>query len=364
MTWDVIVVGAGSAGAATALQTARHGLATLLVDKHGFAEAGARWVNGVHGRAFDEAGVERPRAPELRAAGHRFHLVAGWGPYALTFDDTGVLDVDMRLLIERLRAEAARAGAELRERCAVTAIRPGTATTARGVERARVIVDATGLGGLFRSEKPRRADVCAAAQGVYAVRDRQLAEAFFARFEATPGETVCFTSVAGGYSIVSARLEGDELSVLTGSLPALGHPPGRSLRDEFVSRHDWIGELRFGGHAPIPLHRPHRRLTFLEGAHAVVRLGDAAGQVYAAHGSGIGAQLVAARMLAERIARAGASGAHAWERAWHRRFGPAFFAADAFRRVSMRLGPEALGFAMRRGLMPKSLVRLGFTAGL
>ena len=104
MSWDVIVVGAGSAGAAAALQCARRGLSTLLVDKHAFADAGARWVNGVHGRAFDEGEVERPGAPELRAAGHRFHLVAGWGPYAVTFEDTGVLDVDMRLLIERLRS--------------------------------------------------------------------------------------------------------------------------------------------------------------------------------------------------------------------------------------------------------------------
>ncbi len=373
MSWDVIVVGGGSAGAAAAFQCARSGLATLLLEKHAWSDAGACWVNGVYRGAFDEAGMAQPEAPELRAAGHRFHLVAGWGPHRLTIEDTGVIDVDMRHLVLRLRAGARAAGAELREQSAVRAIRPGLVETAEGSERARVVIDASGLGGVFRSEKPKPNEVCTAAQGVYAIHDLAAAHAFFAGFGAAPGETVCFASVAGGYSIVAARIEtlaveggevSHELSILTGSLPALGFASGKALRDDFAARHAWIGEMRFGGHAPIPLHRPRRRLAFMDGANAVVRLGDAAGQVYAAHGSGIGAQLVAATMLAERIAKDGPRGAVAFERAWHRRFGPAFLAADAFRRVSTLLGPGMIELLLRRGLMPKRLLRLGFSAGL
>jgi flavin-dependent dehydrogenase len=102
----------------------------------------------------------------------------------------------------------------------------------------------------------------------------------------------------------------------------------------------------------------------VSGEHAVVRLGDAAGQVFAAHGSGIGAQLVAGRMLATAFVEHGARGTTKFERQWHRRFGPAFFAADAFRRMTRLFGPRTVDFVLRSGLVPKALIRAGFTAGL
>lgn len=366
MTWDVIVVGGGSAGAAAASQCARFGLGTLLLERRRFEVAGASWVNGIFGAAFDEAGIARPSAPELRAQGHRFVLVAGWGPHSVAIDETGVVDVDMRLLVARLREDARAHGAELRDETRVESLSCGAAILADGTTlEAPIIIDASGLGGLFRRVKPRPRDVCAAAQGVYRIRDHDRAGGFFAELGAEAGETVCFASVAGGYSIVNARIEGDELSVLAGSLPALGHVSGRQLRDEFARRHDWIGEPVFGGHGPIPLHRPHRRLAFGEAKEqVVVRFGDSAGQVFAAHGSGIGAHLVGARMLAERLARDGPAGAFVFERAWHRRFGLKFLAADVFRRASMRLGPRVLATMIRTRMLPTGLVRVGFSAGL
>ena len=379
--YDLIVVGGGSAGSAVARATAQAGLGTVLLEKGSLDDAGAGWVNGVHGRSFDEAGVARPEAPERRATRplvgvsdhgpHHFHLVAGWGPDRLSFTDTGVLEVDMRLLNRRLRKDAAEAGAELRSNTRVISLddrKNGALKTSRGDLRARVIVDATGLGGFFRPDKPRPADICAAAQGVYRVQDRGAAYAWFESQRATPGDTVCFASVAGGYSIVSARLEegeaGPELSVLTGSLPALGHPSGLALRNAFVASHAFIGPMLFGGQAPIPLHRPRLRLAFTAGSTTVVRVGDAAGLVYAAHGSGIGAQLIAARMLAEDLSTHGPSGAFRFQGRWHRRFLAEFVAADTFRRLSAKLDGRTLGFLMRRGLMPKALVARGFLAGL
>ncbi len=378
-TWDVIIVGGGSAGSAVAVQCARRGMSTLLLEKGSLDKAGAHWVNGVSARQFDEADIARPIAPELRAGGHRFHMIAGRGPEKLVFEDTGVLEVDMRHLITRLQNEARMAGAELREHAHVLGRDGARVVTRQGVERGRFIVDATGLGGLFFPEKPRPTDICAAAQGVYQITDLAAAENWFRIYGAEPGETICFTSIEGGYSILTVRIEycapptdGDlsgavepELAVLTGSLPALGHKAGRAIRDELVKSLPWAGEMLFGGQAPIPLHRPHRRLAFVKGDHAVIRVGDAAGQVFAAHGSGIGAQLLAGKMLAEALSTHGLEGATRFERAWHRRFGPVFVAADLVRRLSARIsGPRALAFIMRHGLLPRTLVLKGFDAGL
>jgi flavin-dependent dehydrogenase len=373
--WDVLIVGGGSAGSAVAFQCARRGLSTLLLEKGDLGTAGAHWVNGVSARQFDAADLARPVAPELRAGGHRFHLFAGHGPDKLVLPDTGVLEVDMRHLIARLQREARAHGAVLRSHAHVLGRDGACVVTRQGVERARFIIDATGLGGLFFAEKPRPTDVCAAAQGVYAITDVDAARAWFADHGAEAGDTVCFASVAGGYSILSARLEfcappdtatvEPELAVLTGTLPALGNPSGRAIRDDFARSLQWVGPMRFGGQAPIPLHRPHRRLAFIEKDCAVIRVGDAAGQVYAAHGSGIGAQLIAGKMLADALMSRDLEGARRFERDWHRRFGAQFIAADLARRLSTRLsGPKLLGFLMRHGLLPQALVTKGLEAGL
>ena len=62
---------------------------------------------------------------------------------------------------------------------------------------------------------------------------------------------------------------------------------------------DLAMSLRFGGQRAIPLGRPHDTLA----SDRVALVGDAARQVFSAHGSGIGAGMVAARMLVDAIVR-------------------------------------------------------------
>jgi glycine/D-amino acid oxidase-like deaminating enzyme len=79
---DVAVVGAGTAGAAVAAFAAERGLSVVCIERRALADAGARWVNGVAGWMFDEAGLARPSGDELIAEGGAFHLIAGFGPWA------------------------------------------------------------------------------------------------------------------------------------------------------------------------------------------------------------------------------------------------------------------------------------------
>lgn len=353
--YDVIVVGAGTAGAATAYQCARRGMSVLCLERRSLGEAGARWVNGVHAAAFDLADIPQPVAPEKLSKGVDFHLIAGQGPEKVVIRDHELMELDMRELVARLQTMAAAAGVVFRDETAVRAFDGATITTEHGEIRAAYFVDASGLNGvrlLDQAPVPPR-DLCVAAQQVHSVRDRDAARAFCERFDARPGETLCMTGVAGGYSILNVRVDDDHVSVLTGSIPAAGHRSGRTVLKEFVRQHDWVGDKRFGGSRAIPLGRP--RSVLGRGNTALV--GDAAKQVFAAHGSGIGAGMVAGRYLAESLADG--RGTEGYQADWTRDFGGLFRAYDTFRRFSETLDADTLAELMRSGLMDAELTRAG-----
>jgi flavin-dependent dehydrogenase len=190
-----------------------------------------------------------------------------------------------------------------------------------------------------------RRHICAAAQANHEVRDRAAAEAFFHEHDVTPGDVLCFTGVAGGYSIVNVRLHDDELGILTGSVPADGHPSGQALLDEFVRTHPWVGRRLFGGARAIPLRRPFARL----GAGRVALLGDAGCQVFSAHGSGIAQGLLAARRLADTLAEDGTPADYG--RSFLRAHGGLLASYDLFRRFSQTLDVQDLERMMRAGLL-------------
>ncbi|MBT9555440.1 MAG: FAD-binding protein [Myxococcales bacterium] len=344
--FDVVVVGAGTAGAAAAADLAGRGLRTLCIDRRPLNGAGATWVNAVPRWAFDDAGIEPPRGDELLGEGHRFNIVCGYGPEKITLDEHGVLEVDMRLLVARLHALAAQRGATLEGETSALACRGDVLDTSAGPVRARWIVDASGLAGsgLFEAPPVAREDLCVAAQEVREVNDPVAARAFFARHGVEPGDTLCFTGIAGGFSIINVRLDGEQLSILCGSIPAFGNPSGQKMLDQFVASNPFIGPKRFGGARAIPLARPRERLV----RGNVIALGDVAGQVFSAHGSGIGAGLVAARMLGEALA---AGRPYDYAARWQRRFGGTFAAYDVFRRFSQTLTEGDLRELMRAGLI-------------
>src|SRR5690606_14363626 len=97
-TWtgDVVVVGAGSAGANAAGQLARRGRSVLLLERRPLARAGADWSNGVVKWQFDLAGVAMPSGDERTGEGRqRVHLRTPDDEPAVVIDDNPLLGVDM-----------------------------------------------------------------------------------------------------------------------------------------------------------------------------------------------------------------------------------------------------------------------------
>ncbi len=371
---DVLVVGAGSAGAGAALALARSGHRVLVVDRREVGATGARWVNAVPAWCFDEAGIARPSGNELWKHGGTFRMVAPGGGATVAHDGRDPMaHVDMRHLVARLVAEATKSGArflagrvrsvELDARGRVVSVALETPQgRALGAVRPRLVVDASGMGGAVRERVPvlRSAcvpvdgdDLCVAAQYQYEVRDPAGLRALLARHGAEPGDDLAFPGTCGGYSTLTlfTRRELDEVGVLAGSIPSTRSLGGAAMIDEFVSGASWLGERTFGGQGPIPVRRPYDSL----GGGGVALVGDAACQVFASHGSGVGMGLIAGSVLAEAANRASDPGAddvvHAYERMFRRRYGGLLAASDAFRRFSQRLDPKTAGALLRAGLV-------------
>lgn len=141
LRFDVVILGAGSAGAALAGMLAAAGRKVALVEARRFEVGGARWVNDVPPWMFDCAGVGRPEHPERSSDHMPVTLVGGAASARLAAGLRPVWGFDMRRLTERLRAEALRAGAEPFEEATLDAVEE------RGGRLDAVVLRARRVGG-------------------------------------------------------------------------------------------------------------------------------------------------------------------------------------------------------------------------
>src|SRR5690606_24952863 len=98
-------------------------------------------------------------------------------------------------------------------------------------------------------------------------------------------------------------------------------------------------------------------------APGIALVGDAACQVFPAHGSGIGIGLIAGRMLADAVEDASDPGNEnvlwRYQAAFQREFGGLLVASDIFRRLSTEMGEEGVVALVRSGLMTMSATEGG-----
>ncbi len=332
--YNLVVLGAGHAGAATALFAAEAGLRVALIERRPLDEAGARWVNDAPAWMFERVGLtDLPGS--ISSGGHTARLFGDDGGGGLAVRAERVAAIDMRLLGSTLVSRAESRGAVVRDRAGQVAVEGDTVRWQGEAVRADFVVDASGLAGinLLGRAPSLRTDLCVAAQDMRIVKNLDQAHSYLSAHGGEGEDSIVTLCPAGGYSVLNVRLIGEQVFVLAGSIPALGFATGRKIIDDFVARQPWIGERVYGGERAIPLAPPLE--PFVRGRWAQV--GDAARQVFAAHGSGTGSGLIAARLLVDALVEKQDLGLYASR--WFRELGPTHFVYDLLRRASRQLRP-------------------------
>ncbi|MEZ5239565.1 MAG: hypothetical protein R2716_11710 [Microthrixaceae bacterium] len=201
----------------------------------------------------------------------------------------------------------------------------------------------------------RGGELCSATDQVHRVADPDGARRFLERHGARPGEGVSTLGTNGGFSTRGLTVSADisEVSVLVGCLANGRYGTGPRMLEELRRDEPWIGDPVEVGTGVIPLRRTYARIT----SPGIALVGDAACQVFPAHGSGIGMGLMAGTMLAETVEGAPDPG-------WRPPLGPPGPLAprvrrhsaqfDGFRRMSTALGAEGVAEMMGAGLMTEA----------
>lgn len=289
--FDVLVVGAGPAGSATAIHLARGGARVLLADRASFPRD-KPCGGGLTGRALRRIPVDP--TPVVERSVDRFALRLGYGSsFSRTHSETVIAMTQRRRLDAFLASAAADAGADFRENARVDAIEldPGgvTATVGGNRVRANVCVGADGANGVVARVAEIEADI---VRGVALEGNVPLSALDIPYLERTA--VIELGIVPGGYGWVFPK--GDHANLGVGGWASEG-PRLRSHLDRLAQSYGVQPEL-----TEVRGHRlPMRRLGAPAQQGSVLLVGDAAGLVDPLSGDGMYEAFTSAELAAEAI---------------------------------------------------------------
>ncbi len=329
---DVVVVGAGPGGSATAAYLAQHGLDVVLLEKTSFPRdkicgdgLTPRAVRELVHLGVDTTGWRRSRG--LRIVGGGQHFTLDW-PESSTFPGHGLVRTRAQL-DETLARHAERRGARLIERASVTEPtlshsgrvtgvhakrmdERGRATGETLTVRAPVVVAADGVSSRLATAagRPKRADrVMGVAVRAYYHSEALAAEDYLVSYlELWTTDDMGGRILMPGYGWIFP-LEDGRANVGLGILDtssAFGNTDYKDVLHRWIDtlaptwgfEHDLAAGPIRGAALPMGFNR-----TPLY-ADGLVLVGDAAGMVNPFNGEGIDYALEAARVSAELIAQA------------------------------------------------------------
>lgn len=379
---DVAILGAGIAGCHLAQLLAHTGISVALIDHLGLSCSGPDWINAVPLWMFDEAGLEGPQGQELFDLNERFIVRAPDQKTRVIVDDLHVADVHMGQLGKRLKEKfvKGKVGLFLHGNITSCQFNNDRLTKIAGESQdlgafsiqAPLFVDASGIKAILRKSHPQSSrywpliassDMCTAAQRTLEIKDPHGALTFLEKNNFAPGDILADVGFMGGYSLFRIQIDKsiNHISILCGIRALPEFLGAQTLVSQFVGKNAWIGKVFIDGRGVIPIKAPYRKLT----SSGLALIGDAACQVYAAHGSGIGIGLIAAKMLADSLIAArylghdlgGPEALGGYQRAFHQRYYRRLYFSEHFRKFSQSLKPESMIRLIESGMLSSGLLK-------
>ena len=290
--FDVLVVGAGPAGSATAMHLARGGARVLLADKARFPRD-KPCGGGLTGRALRHAPCEVE--PVVEHVVDRMVVRAAYGSKVSKASPRALIRMTQRRRLDQhLVEQAVAAGVEFRDAAAVGDVEVRE-------DAAEANVDGTRIGAAFLVGADGANGVVARAVGIDAGIVRGVAlegNASWDDLERDPYEETAWVElgvVPGGYGWVFPK--GDHANLGVGGWMSEG-PKLRAHLDRLAREHR-VDPARLES---VRGHRlPMRTLGTPAGRGRVLLVGDAAGLVDPLSGDGIYEAFVSAKLAAEAI---------------------------------------------------------------
>ncbi len=369
--YDVIVVGAGTAGSLAAKTAAQAGLKVCLLDSKKRDKIGEKVCGDAVGKHhFDDLGLAVPKGDELRnrIKGIRIHSPDLKNVFEVTSERLYGFILDRRVFGQRLVNEAVDAGAVLMDSTIATepVIHQGfvKGVTAKNLKtnkkvdlRSNAIVEATGFPAVLRKKLPPEIGVDLEVpnedvEGCYR-EIRVLSEA-----EGNPEFCDIYldqTISPGGYSWVFPEGE-SRVNVGLGVAMTSGFPnPKEKLYKDVLSRPIFKNSrIVTGGAWCVPTRRPLDCMT----GNGIILVGDAACQVNPIHGGGIGSSMMGGKIAGETIKDAlekddvTREGLWSYNARYMRAYGAKQAGLDVFRLFLLKsVGNEEMNYGMKYKLI-------------
>jgi geranylgeranyl reductase family protein len=342
MKYDVVVVGAGPAGAAAARECAHLGLSTLCLEEHGTIGYPVQCAGLLSTAAFEECRLGSERSILNRVNGAR--VITGAGTELLIdAKKTKAVVVDRGTLDREMAEAAADAGAEFRMKTSVYSVK-GTNVYARGVNG----VEEIGFNVLIAADGPRST--------IARIYGMERARTFLAGIQADmPG--ACDTRYVEIYPDVSPEFFGWSIPTGPGRI-RVGMCGRRDLMDRFArfSKRFGTSTSQFvTGTLPLGV----MKKTYQE---RTLFVGDAAGFPKPTSGGGIYTGVRSARHAAATAADACARDRYddtvlaGYEQRWQADFGRELELGYRLFEIRQKMAPEDID-ALVRALNTPAILR-------
>ncbi len=368
--FDVVVVGAGTAGCMAAKTVANAGLEVCLIDRKKRENVGEKVCGDAVGKHhFDNLGLDYPSGEELERTilGAKIYSPNTESVFHIKGEGLCAFSVNRHLLGQRLLRNAINAGSTFLE--STQALEPiikngfvagvlarDLKTGSKATLHGQVVADASGFSAVIRKKLPpemgvdtevdkRDVEIC--YREIRELKE-QVADADFC-------EIYLSQAVApGGYAWVFPK-GGNKVNVGVGVAMSKGFPhPKSQLYNHVLSRplfHDSI--IVSSGTWYDPARRPIDCMT----GNNVVIVGDAACQVNPIHGGGIGPSMMGGALAGKTIIEAMERGDVSREGLWlynaryMQSYGAKQAGLDVFRLLLQKLGDNNLNYVMKYQLV-------------